>query len=115
MGKRKMRWTSAHILAERIYDVPTDEQVDEAYHLINRLAKLAHDNEVRCERDNDERYWRGDWLQKKHERWTDRYCERADEIEGLFAKYGCKVEWPGVYPTVDDIETGRNVIFTDVF
>lgn len=115
MGKRYMRWVSARILAERIYEDPTGQQLDDAYHLINRLARLAHDNETRCERDNDERFWRGDRLQKAHERFSDRWCERADEIEGLFAKYKCKVEWPGIYPTVDDIETGRNVLFTDIF
>lgn len=115
MGKRIMRRLSAETLAARIYEHPTENQVDEAYHLINRLARLAHDNETRCERDNDERFWRGDYLQRKHERFTDRWMERAEEIEGLFAKYGCEVTWPGIYPTVDDIETGRNVIFTDVF
>ena len=115
MGVMKMRRVSAEILAERIHEQPTEAQVDEAYHLINRLARLAHDNEMRCERDNDERFWRGDRLQREHERWSDRWMERAEEIEGLFGKYGCKVTWPGIYPTVDDIETGRNVIFTDVF
>ena len=115
MGKRKMRRVSAEILAERVCDNPSEEQIDKAYHLINRLACLAHDNEVRATRDNDERYWRGDRLQRKHERFTDRWIERAEEIDGLFAEYGCKVTWPGIYPTVDCIETGRNVIFTDVF
>ena len=115
MSKRKMRRISAEMLAERVYEHPSVEQVDEAYHLINRLAKLAHDNETNTVRDNDERFWRGDRLQLMHERNTDRWMERAKEINGLFAKYGCKVTWPGIYPTVDDIETGGNVIFTDVF
>lgn len=115
MGTRKCRKVAAERLAERIYDNPTEQQIDEAYHLINRLACLAHDNERRSERDNDATYWQGDWRQREHERFTDRWMERAEEIEGLFAKYKCKVEWPGIYPTVDDINTGCNVIFTDVF
>lgn len=115
MGKMKMRRVSAEILAERIYERPTEEQIAEAYHLINRLACLAHDNETRVERDNDARYWQGDRFQRMHERFTDRWIERAKEIGALFEKYGCKVTWPGVYPTVDCIETGRNVISTDVF
>lgn len=115
MGKRKMRWVAAEMLAERVNESPTEEQVEKAYHLINRLAVLAHDNEVRVERDNDEFYWRGDRFQRMHERFTDRWMERAEEIEGLFGEYKCKVTWPGIYPTVDCIETGRSVIFTDVF
>ena len=112
---RKMRWISAEMLAERVNENPTDEQVEKAYHLINRLACLAHENETNTERDNDAFYWNGDRFQRMHERNVERWMERAEEIDALFGEYGCKVTWPGIYPTVDCIETGRNVIFTDVF
>ena len=121
MGKRAIRWKAAEALAmrkqERSGKSPesTYEEVEKAYHLVNRLARLAHDNETRCERDNDIRYWQGDRLQRRHEKFTERWLERADEIESAFGEYGCHVSWPGIYPVVEDAQTRSCVIFTDAF
>lgn len=118
MGKRAIRLKAAEILAGRARAASCksmEEQVDKAYRLVNRLARLAHDNAIRAARDNDSRYWQGDGIQREHERFTERWLERADEIERAFNEYGCHVSWPGIYPVVEDAQTHVCVIFTDAF
>lgn len=105
-GKRFWRRKMAERLARRIADEPTDEQVDEAYTLVNRLCRLASDNERNTERDNDARWWQGDRFQRMHERNSARWAEREKEIRALFGKYGCHIDWPGVYPCINADEGG---------
>lgn len=104
-GKRFWRWKMAERLAKRISDEPTDEQVGEAYRLVGRVCRLANDNERNCERDNDER-WQHGYLLKRLERIEERWEEREKEINALFGKYRCHIDWPGLYPSIVADEGG---------
>lgn len=98
--KTSWRWQMAERLAKRVSDEPTHEEISEANHLVWRLCRLANDNERNCERDNDERWMTSPYLCKKQDRIEERWCEREREINGLFAKYRCSIEWPGLYPSI---------------
>lgn len=102
--KTYWRWRMAERLAKRIYAEPTESQVDEANDLVWRLCRLANDNERNCERDNDERWMLNPYRRAKLERIEERWLEREKEINGLFAKYGCSIYWPGLYPSIKDAE-----------
>lgn len=100
MAFTKTYWRNkmAERLAKRIADEPSAAQIEEAKRLVWRLCRLANDNERNCERDNDERWQR--FHAAKLERIEERWIEREREINGLFGKYGCHIDWPGLYPSI---------------
>lgn len=100
MNKHQWRWKMAERLAKRVNDEPSIEEVRKANRLVWRLCRLANDNERNCERDNDERWMLNPRLCAKQEHIEERWCEREKEINELFAKYGCSIDWPGLYPSI---------------
>lgn len=105
-GKRFWRRRMAERLAKRIADEPTEGQVDEAYRLVNRICRLANDNERNCERDNDSAWQEVAWRKRKLDRIEERWAEREREIAGLFRPYRCYIDWPGAYPCINADEGG---------
>ncbi len=105
-GKRFWRRKMAERLAKRIADEPTEAQVSEAYRLVNRLCRLANDNERNTERDNDSAWHANKWRVAKLDRIEERWAEREKEIAALFRPYRCYIDWPGVYPCINADEGG---------
>ena len=113
--KRYWRWKMAERLATRKRrmegrnaDEATYEEIEEANNLVWRLCRLANDNERNAERDNDSTWQETPRLKAKLDRIEERWIEREREISSLFeSEYGCKVDWPGCYPTVYAINDER--------
>lgn len=103
-GKRYWRRIMANRLCKRVFDKPTEQQVDAAYVLVNRLCRLANDNERNCERDNDPRWQL--YHAAKLERIENRWIEREREIAEQFKLYRCRIEWPGLYPSICTDDSG---------
>ena len=112
-GKRFWRWKMAERLAKRKRriegrndDEASYEEIEEAYTLVNRLCRLANDNERNCERDNDSAWQEVEWRRRKLDRIEERWVEREKEIVVLFGPYGCSIDWPGLYPSIVADEGG---------
>ena len=98
--KTEWRWEMAMRLAKRMYENPSDFDLEVANHLVWRLCRLANDNVRNCERDNDPRWMENPRMAAKQERIEERWCEREREIDALFAEFGCSLVWPGLYPSI---------------
>ena len=99
MSKTYWRRKMAERLAARLDGGMTVANVDEAERLVWRLCRLANDNARNCERDNDPRMQNASFA-RRQERVEERWIEREKEIAGLFGKYGCRIDWPGCYPSI---------------
>lgn len=104
--KSEWRWRMAEVLAKRIKDDPSLAEIEEANKLVWRLCRLANDNALYAERDNDERWYYTPKLARKLERLEERWIEREREISALFGKYRCRIEWTCCYPTIYADEGG---------
>ena len=112
-GKRFWRRRMAERLAKRKRriegrndDEATYEEIEEAYRLVNRICRLANDNERNTERDNDSYRHANKWRAAKLDRIEERWVEREKEIAELFKPYGCYIDWPGIYPSINADEGG---------
>lgn len=111
--KRFWRWKMAERLAKRKRriegrndDEATYEEIEQANKLVWRLCRLANDNERNTERDNDSAWQETPRLKAKLERIEERWEEREKEINALFGKYRCHIDWPGLYPSIVADEGG---------